>query len=484
MPRKVRSASLYGRVKRSRQTCFLSRPRLTSPRKKKCDGALPTCRACHRLNFACRRQDPRQSRKPGRPRKSTPAASGTGIENTAPSPYAPNLAPDVSALWLKNGSPGKHVHGSAHRRLALRYYTQALAVLVTTTPENNCFLSVFLPLAMESPLFLEAILAWSTAHLAVYNDMYRDVALTSRNLSLSSLATAIQLPDRQPEMELGSCLVQCAIDSITGDTRQWYTHLVGAHAVIRTTCYHEGSSGLDARPFKTVEGRWLLSSFAYHDIMMAVVEDRTPLLVAGHYWFPEDEPNLPDTYVGLGSTLLYIISQTCVLNVDMMASREGPEAGNLSARAQELESRLNQWSYSPHGVSADLINLAEMYRSAALIHLYRVIRRNLPGLANTLDRKISAQIEAMFNRLKAIPQRSFAESSMLFPLFMAGGEAEELETISIVRDRMSDIAKYRKFSNVKVALEVLEEVWRLRQDGQEADWRDVLGRWQWILSIT
>jgi transcriptional activator protein UGA3 len=118
-------------------------------------------------------------------------------------------------------------------------------------------------------------------------------------------------------MELASCLVHCSMESISGDTTHWFGHHVGAYEVIRSTSTISGQGSIDLAPFRrTFEGRWLLRSFAYHDIMMAAVEDRRPLLVAGEYWaFPE---NSVDSYFGLASRIMYLISEISILNVNIV----------------------------------------------------------------------------------------------------------------------------------------------------------------------
>jgi len=75
------------------------------------------------------------------------------------------------------------------------------------------------------------------------------------------------------------------------------------------------------------------------------------------------------------------------------------------------------------------------------------------------------------------------------PLFMAGGEAEDLDHIGTIRQRMLEIMEARHFHNMEAVLIVLEEVWRLRAVGtpgpgqRRVDWKDVLAQRKWMLSI-
>ena len=343
---------------------------------------------------------------------------------------------------------------------------------------------VFLPMAMDSPLLLETILAWSSTHLAFQNETYQTFALKSRGIALKTLAASITSHYSNFEVELACSLIHCAMESIAGDTRTWYMHLVGAYNIIRNRC-SKRDLGFDFSPCETFEGRWLLRSFAYHDIMTAVSEDQRPLLVAGHYW-SFDDYDVPDSYFGLGSKLLYYISEVSVLNADMLESRGGGLKSQLdySRRAKFLEQDLLSWTHADKHPSHPLTNLAEMYRSAALIHLYRVIRRFLPDLTSTVTEHVTSCVVKIVNRLRTIPSNSLVESSLLFPLFMAGGETENAHHIEILRQRMLELIEFRHFRNVQAALSVLEETWHLRASGKQIDWRDVLIRRKWMISIT
>lgn len=73
---------------------------------------------------------------------------------------------------------------------------------------------------------------------------------------------------------------------------------------------------------------------------------------------------------------------------------------------------------------------------------------------------------------------------------MAGGEAQETSEIVIIREKLGEMIKWRKFRNVEVCLYVLDEVWRRRmggsrrEDQDNVDWPDVVKQRGWKLSIS
>ncbi|KAL3298169.1 C6 transcription factor OefC [Colletotrichum asianum] len=217
--------------------------------------------------------------------------------------------------------------------------------------------------------------------------------------------------------------------------------------------------------------------------MAAVAADTRPLLVAGHYWFfGEKEP--PDSLFGVGSRLLFLISETSVLNADMIQShlQEGFIKSAFREMALRLEKELLCWKCDTGDQSEGLVDLAEMYRNAALLHLHRVVRRTFPGSVE-FQTKAPSLAHGIIERLRKIPHKSLVESSLLFPLFICGGEIRHPDDIEAIRTKMKSIVVSRHLYNYDCALRVLEELWQLRLSNKEVDWRDVLDRRKWKLSI-
>lgn len=395
-------------------------------------------------------------------------------------------------------------------------------------------------------MLLNAIIAHSSSHLSLRDKSYEVLALQSRSNALSSLAASLASTERDPELDLSCCLVLCSMESILGDTSKWYNHLVGASQIIRATSgtmYNDEELSAEQLGsfFNTFEGQWLKRNFAYHDVLHTVTMNTRPL-ISGYYWQSEDE-SVADSYFGLASRIIYLISEISVLNADMAeaaalfateASKspspsssttatsptvfgddeakifEDPEIqhvprkdipqpetngqsqsrSDFSSRAQQLENELQEWT-PPECQDIHLKAMAETYRSAALIHLYRVLRRHLPDLTPALDRKLATPVRSIVEAVEKMPVRCLPETTLLFPLFMAGGETNNADQIRIIRQRMLDIVNYRHFHNVEVALTVLDELWRLRAgnttpgNGQKrVDWIDVLARRRWRLALT
>lgn len=361
-------------------------------------------------------------------------------------------------------------------------------------------------MAIEEKALLDMLIAWSSSHLSLCDDTYRIQALEHRSTALQSF-TASLLSSESPEVSLACCLVFCSMSAVLGDTAEWRNHLVGAAHIIRHTWLSSSDGSCRNPPY---EIRWLLRNFAYHDILMSVTLDREPL-IPGRYWIPQPMNEL-DSYVGLASEPLAMISKISSLNGDSIRQMETSspcsdsvdsasssphdtydspfsQTGDLISRAYLIESELNDWQCPESNVQC-LVSLAEAYRCAALLHLYRVMRRRILGTTAELESKIASQVTSIIFHLEQMPLGCLPECTSLFPLFMAGGETRSKPTMQFVRERLQHIATYRHFQNAASALSVLEELWLQHTSitgpmtSHLLDWLDIIQRRHWELALS
>lgn len=377
------------------------------------------------------------------------------------------------------------------RRVMLRYYTVTLAFLLTTNLENNCFLSVILPMAFECPALMYAISAWASSHLALRDEKFRADSLRHRGHALAQLQKSMKQSGLSTEMCLAVTMVLCSIESISEATDAWYPHLKGAAAALAWQT-EDSLAVVDPKQAvqATFEGRWLLRNFAYYGIMMSVSMDCRPLIM-GFYWASEDD-TLAYPCFGFASRILYLVSETSILNADFAEAKLGSQTRghSFSKRSHKIESELQSWVCPAGHDGSPLALLGEAYRNAALIHLYRTLSRYIESYSSILKAKLKACVESICKLSRQVSEGCLVECTLLFPLFMVGGEAHETSEIVIIREKLGEMIKWRKFRNVEVCLDVLDEVWRRRMDGSrredqdKVDWPDVVKQRDCKLSIS
>lgn len=370
-------------------------------------------------------------------------------------------------------------------------------------------------MAMDSIPLQKSLIAWSSAHLSAYSKPHQVTALENRSSALLFVAEALSAPVpslAESETILAACLVLCSTEVAFGDTIHWYQHLLGAWQIIlaarRPGVGGEVLTGPSAL-MKSRDGQWLLRNFAYHDVLGAVTTLDPPLIV-GPYWLPEDNVNIVDTYVGIGSKVLAMLSEVCALDTQRASSPNKldsdfnwdystPISSPLPTpdfwhTANDIEARLQQWK-CPDQCEPSIIELAESYRSASLIALYRkqrlYVERQNPSspLLAEIASKIASAVDTTMQHISLLHMQALPECGLLLPLFLAGGDTLKPEHMEVVRARIIALREHRRFGNLGRAMEVLDELWRGRlsgyrgESGGALDWLDVLKRKGWKLTL-
>ncbi|KAM5357778.1 hypothetical protein ACJZ2D_015923 [Fusarium nematophilum] len=373
---------------------------------------------------------------------------------------------------------------SLRRRHSMNHYIKVLSELLTISKHNNSFLSDFLPMAMESPALAEALIAYASGHLSSIDPSYTSVSLEARSKALSALSKTVCIPAQTAvftETTLSACLIL----------------LTSEHLITSAQSY----AGLDSGPFlqgpealkMTSEGRWVLRNFAFHDIVGAVTLGTNPLLYPAYLEGITDEV---DTYLGVASGILVFISQiTC------LGWSTDHEENGLLLPYLEIESALKSWR-CPAGTLSTLEAVAYAYRGAALVYLYRQMRRHLENQLDAcsfvgqvdlsltaIEDDIQAEVSNTLGSIERVPADHISESSLLFPLFIAGGEVADNNQVEVIRARLQRSFQKRRFRNISRALEVLEELWACRHiqneiRGRGIDWEDILSSCEEPLLLT
>lgn len=349
-------------------------------------------------------------------------------------------------------------------------------------------------MAMESTALFDALIAFAAGHLALIDQSYKVIALESRSAAISNLSIAIGTPSTQMcwhELNAATCLTFMIWEAGMGDCNGWYSHLQGTKHIITSAAVRSSSGTMLNGPeafMGSPEGREILRNFAYHDIVGSVTLRKRPL-INGDYL--ENMPREGDSYLDVAAELLSFIARISHLDEEMrvqqtMAGEESQRRAALfHSTCGQMEKQLRDWECHPD-TAASLRALAYAYRSAVLIYLYRLIRSRLQTdgipfcgtleLETEIQPKIQSEVEQILFEVSKIPMGAAPESAFSFPLFMAGGEAREAEHINTIRSRLSEAIKKRLFQNMSKALEVLEDLWALREseNGANMDWTHIL----------
>ncbi|KAF9691554.1 hypothetical protein EKO04_010235 [Ascochyta lentis] len=452
---------------RSRTGCLTCRAR-----RKRCDNRRPHCENCTRLNLSCEWQAQRKLIQD--------AAS-----NSSSSPESEVVESVPSSLGCWDMLPGE---AGAERQHLLQYYIEKFvpSVSVATTP-TSFYTSLYMPWAFQIDGMLDAILALSSAQLARRTDdkdreeHLRAVSLRHQRKCSGFIKDRLS-PTGQPLRDtyqvVAIILLLVGLEALKGNkSTTWIQQLKCVRKILDTLSPEQ--SIVDC-----IEVDSLHRHFTYHYAMASVmsqVSAAPPGPPYEHDLLPMCNLAMPltiDPLMGIAYQLCDLISKIqYVVNPD-------PAFPQLTeATFNAIENGIQTWTYeSPFSsgvdlpVALDLIALAESYRLAALIQLYRNSKAHtglVPGCA-------SRAMEFIVR----IPAGSPAESSLLYPIFMAGAELDDDVAIEKCTKRLKDISERNRYENIDSVQKVLKEVWRPKlEGGTRRSWEDVLREWDWSFTL-
>ncbi|KAF2278030.1 uncharacterized protein EI97DRAFT_281783 [Westerdykella ornata] len=458
---------------RSRQGCLTCRTR-----RKRCDGNRPECQGCTRLNLKCQWQTQRQIV----PDPATPSSPASAVLNvTSP------LLPSIFALSIKSWEEISGENADEARYL-LHYYQKAFvpSISVADTP-SSFYTSLYMPMALKSEKgLLDAIVALSSGQLARRSsdpDRARyllDVSTRHQTRSHAFLRDRLS-PSGQPLTDasqvVGVILLLVGLEALNGNKgTKWLSQMDCARKILSDPHTQEQMSP------------WELDSlrrhFTYYDVMASVMAP-----VSKSYRFSPDRRYARLYQPGEGLTidpLMGISDQLCslVCRIQYMTTSTPAFPHLCKAAFEAIERDIKQWKYenpltSPEldlPVALDLIALAEAYRLAALIQLYRTSTSSKELIADCASRAMQF--------IARIPPGSPAESSLLYPILLAGAELRTEAEISLCRERLTMIQRRNHYENVANLRDLLQEVWKpVLNGGEKRDWEEILREWDWSFSL-
>lgn len=230
-------------------------------------------------------------------------------------------------------------------------------------------------------------------------------------------------------------------------------HLMGAKAMIsRRDDWLSSSSA-----------RFLLSLFAYHDILSSISRGQRPLFDHNaDFQALEGTDDMRSI-----ATILLLVARTSQLQhtIKLRRGRGGDEAltENEDATGRALQQELLDMQFSAQRselyTNPDISATAEAYRHSAFIYLYRT------WLGVGAPNPISVEhIQNCLAYLSLVDVNSPLTSSHVWPLFSAGCEAIDPGQRQFVRDRFQAMYASKMFPSWNRVMRDIEEVWEAKDD--------------------
>ncbi|OIW23556.1 hypothetical protein CONLIGDRAFT_657744 [Coniochaeta ligniaria NRRL 30616] len=399
------------RIKRVRTGCWTCRRRGY-----RCDEAKPSCQSCTRLGLDCEGYGVRlrwvANQSPG-PTQLPAVERDNGVNRgKTPVPsshfaHLPQKPPGPSNLpMLPPGLSGNDVFLVQHF-----FYTISGLLASTSDRSINVYCHLMLPMALSSPLVLDAVLLLSATHLSSrYPSFQPSDSRYYRARVLSGLIDRIDTY-RSGAFELTTLatIILLSIAEVfeARSPEDWIRHLGAAGRIIAAHLVHHRKHPLDKST------RMVLDIFAYHNVLaMVATGGGQPSLYVEEFYAENKWASLSGkrtAFLASVDTLLSIAARLSSLAGRCLPSSSQQPMGEADAAlVDRLGAQLRCWS-PPEGIEPDTRGTAEAMRQATLIVYYKLVR----GTGEDASEMIVAC-------LRDIPVRSSTVASHVWPLYMAG----------------------------------------------------------------
>ena len=370
-------------------------------------------------------------------------------------------------------SPSFVIDLSMSDRWLLQYWVQRLSSLISVAPRKDYASPFQLHLTAmlhESSALRSTVLSMAANHLALSSNdsSWKRHAFRHQQDAIHELQDIIQDPKlATTEPALATVLMMQVSARLFGDDddASVANHLAGAKAMISRR------GGLESRstPSST---KFLLSLFAYHDILSSVSRGARPL--ADHdtnFAAVEGEPEMESI-----AKVLLAVARVSRLQHAIKARKIRPNDRDLSeeenATGRDIQQSLLAMELSSRsGKTSDISRTAEAYRHAAFIYLYRTWLDI--GAPNPISMD---HVQRCLEYIQQVDVDSPLTSAHIWPLFTAGCEAVDCAHRQFVRDRFEEMYTSKRFPSLRRVMRDIEDVWSAKDMEEQMKGQDGMAK--------
>ncbi|KAK0255236.1 hypothetical protein LTR29_017030 [Friedmanniomyces endolithicus] len=443
-------------------------------RKKKCDESRPFCTNCEKNNVVCDGYEPRQ---PWQARRSTTLTVRTAIPAELP--------------MLVEG-----VDGTVDQ-MFFHHFTAHVGKVLSLTDHQNPFLEIIVPMAMGHAGLMHSLLYLSGSCLMA-NDPSPRSEWEERQEHHSSKAMRLLQDDLAESASGDQSTVATIDDPSIAQTLLLCLQTVCAGDLTGTYRYH-----LDAMKIMLTQRaatvpneqlrQFILEFLLYHDYSSSITSLGNPLdqrsidLMEG-FKLPEFmiQPQA-GTLLGVMDGLFGFISRIRRLR-DQIRQRRVQGAGHwwdadIIDDAFAIDDALRAWK-CVHPPDSPRYAPSLLYRQCTWIYLHRTIQLSQPSptFTEAVDQGL-----AYLRMLPWSTDDGSTQSILLMPLFLLGCAAFQPDQRPEISEAFQRLQSWSSLGNIRYAREIVEEVWRMMDEGMEEetwDWETIIAKRGWDFLVT
>jgi hypothetical protein len=378
---------------------------------------------------------------------------------------------------LKPTSPEMLLHHFDHHTCGI--------LSVKDGPSENPWRTLVWPLAQDSPALAHAIYSMSALHGSKGN---RELTMGGVDHARKSMKELVaNLNNMHFDAGLATTLALAFSESWDEHSKSGISHLRGARGFVSNAVTNHKAltrAGIsDAR--RTERLKFLCNTYIYMDVLARLTSLEETDHDVDHGYFenimsevngPLDMLNEVDPLLGCAYTLFPLIGR--VANLVQKVRKTDTNSITLVSHATELKQLVQQWAgpdamlferpEDPTSEVEHFIQTAEAYRWATLLFLHQAV----PEVPSEPTLALAKRVLLFLAR---VPLSSRATIVQIFPLLAASCEVVDEDDRTLVRKRWKAMIERLQIRNVHKCLEVVEEVWRRRDEFEsekaELAWR-------------
>ena len=363
-------------------------------------------------------------------------------------------------------------------RVFFDHYCHRLSTILTVKgdePNNNPFLSLVIPLALDDAVVMHSLLGLAGAHLIRFDrredyveckEKHRAEALT---LLREGVTKAVTSNADVSEGIVACMILQYQLQVIDGSPNGEYrTHFSAAREYVKFR-HHQPVGRFAHEFFEYADMSISMTSLLrYVDQPVAdcSIEPSSPH--PPRFAIPGVVNNFDGVMLNELSGLFALITKITALR-DRVRSRK--QKGDYPCieyttiiEGAQLDKRLDTWDSFQEEDSINSVT-AELYRQAAAIYLHRTMRASRP------EEGLSLRVRRGTDLLETFYQNGGTMNCvLLLPTFILGCAAFQTEEREKIRDVFNRLASTNDFGNVDPSMRIVQRVWEMMDNGDEGSW--------------
>ncbi|KAL4917712.1 fungal-specific transcription factor domain-containing protein [Aspergillus aurantiobrunneus] len=372
------------------------------------------------------------------------------------------IAQHAEPSIMPTGLLGEPAFSLGHPEMLVLHFDRSTCGILSIKDgiHENPWRTLIWPLAKHTPALYHAVFALAAFHASKDNPSLRVHGVDHMRQSITCMVQDIQ--SMRTDAALATSLALAFADTWDQHTRSCIQHLRGAKALVSQVVELGMQGGIQENDLRRV--RFLYNTWLYMDVIARLTsreEHGDHEMEIPSFPFPANTVHEIDPLMGCAATLFPLINQ--VARLIQRVRKTESNSISLISQAIELKQLVEQWEppdwfEPPEDPTSEVqhsIQTAHAYRWATLLYLHQAV----PEMPSEPTSDLAKRVLIL---LATVPPSSRTTIVQMFPLLVAGCEAEQEEDRNWVLNRWSAIQSRLMLGSIDRCIEVVREVWARR----------------------